>query len=152
MTPHATRRLFAVGALAVAGAALYIVSMSTMGEDLVYYLSPTELVAKGKAAEGATVRLGGMVEQGSVDWNPDEQTLAFRVTDGTETIAVTGVGAPPQMFREGIGVVVEGELHADSVFHTDTVMVKHSNEYKAPEEGERPEDIYKNLENTLEGT
>jgi cytochrome c-type biogenesis protein CcmE len=49
------------------------------------------------------------------------------------------------MFREGIGVVVEGSLGADGVFKTEHVMVKHSNEYKAPDEGERPEDIYRTL-------
>jgi cytochrome c-type biogenesis protein CcmE len=49
------------------------------------------------------------------------------------------------MFREGIGVVVEGKLGADGLFHTDSVMVKHNNEYRPPEEGERPEDMYKTL-------
>lgn len=145
MTEHMKRRLFALIALGIAGGAIGWMSMSTMGEDLVYYWSPTELYAKGDKAKDATVRIMGMVEAGSVVWSPDEQSLAFRITDGSKTVQVQGKGAPPQMFREGIGVVVEGQLHADGVFRSDEVLVKHNNEYKPPEEGERPEDIYKSL-------
>ena len=145
MTEHAQRRLFAVVALLVSGAALAWISMGNLGENLVYYWSPTELVAKGDRAVGATVRLGGLVSPGTVDWRPEDQHLAFDVTDGEMTVPVECHGAPPQMFREGIGVVVEGRLGSDGVFQTENVMVKHSNEYKAPEEGERPEDIYRTL-------
>lgn len=145
MTPQTTRRILALGALAISATVLFYLSTSTMGEDLVYYWSPTEITDRGDSAYNATVRLGGMVEPGSVDWEPDSQRLAFRVTDGAHSVAVEGKGAPPQMFREGIGVVVEGKLSRDGVFRTNTVMVKHSNEYKAPEEGERPEDLYQTL-------
>jgi cytochrome c-type biogenesis protein CcmE len=55
-------------------------------------------------------------------------------------------GAPPQMFREGIGVVVEGELASNGVFECDRVMVKHSNEYRAPEEGVAAKDLYRTLD------
>lgn len=145
MNAHVRRRLFALAALSVAGGALAWMSMSTMGEDLVYYWSPTELLAKAEASQGATVRIMGVVEPGSVDWRPDEQRLSFRVTDGAKTVPVEGQGAPPQMFREGIGVVVEGQLAADGVFRSRTVMVKHNNEYKAPEDGEVPGEMYKTL-------
>jgi cytochrome c-type biogenesis protein CcmE len=149
MNETSRRRLFAVGALLVAGGALAAVSMSTMSEDLVYYWSPTELLSKGEAAQDATVRIMGMVEAGSVDWRPENQQLAFRITDGGKTVAVEGQGAPPQMFREGIGVVVEGKLGADGVFHSREVLVKHNNEYRPPKDGEHPEEIYKTL---AEGT
>ncbi|MCB9682721.1 MAG: cytochrome c maturation protein CcmE [Alphaproteobacteria bacterium] len=145
MNEHAKRRLFALGALAIGGAALFWVSAGQMGEDLVYYWSPTELLEHGASAEGATVRIMGMVEPGSTEWSPSDQRLAFRITDGAQTIAVLGQGAPPQMFRDGIGVVVEGELGSDGVFHSDTVIVKHNNEYKPPAEGEMPEEVYKAL-------
>jgi len=145
MNPMMQRRLFAIVAIVVAVGALGSMSMSTMGEDLVYYWSPTELVQKSGEAKGATVRLGGMVEAGSVEWDPEAQRLAFRVTDGANSVPVEGQGAPPQMFREGIGAIVEGKLGDDGVFRTNTVMVKHNNEYKAPEKGERPEDIYRTL-------
>lgn len=145
MNEHTKRRLAAVVALLLAFGVLGWISLGSMGEDIVYYWSPTELTDKGDEAVGATVRLGGMVEPGSVEWEPKAQRLAFRVTDGAATVPVEGKGAPPQMFREGIGVVVEGKLGGDGVFRTINVMVKHSNEYRPPEEGERPEDIYSSL-------
>ncbi len=151
MNEQRQRRLFALVALLTAFGALGWISMSTMGEDIVYYLSPTELNAKGDAAFGATIRLGGMVEDGSVDWNPDEQRLAFRVTDGMESVPVVGKGAPPQMFREGIGAIIEGKLGPDGVFRSNQVIIKHDNGYKAPEEGETPAEIYEQLR-AQEGT
>ena len=126
--------LFAIGALAVAGAALAFVAYGNLGENLVYYWSPTELAQAGDKAIGATVRLGGQVEPGSISWAPG-QPGTFRVTDGKSSVTVATSGIPPQMFREGIGVVVEGEYASDGQFHTERIMVKHSNEYRAPSEG-----------------
>lgn len=134
-------------ALALAGGVLWFVSsgMGGLSENLVYYWSPTELIDAGDRAHGATVRLGGQVEPGSVDWNPETNVLAFRVTDGAQTVAVNSTGAPPQMFKEGIGVVVEGHVDDQGAFHTDRVMVKHSNEYRAPEDGQHPGEVFKSL-------
>jgi cytochrome c-type biogenesis protein CcmE len=151
MTESMKKRLFGVVAITVALGALGAVSMSDLGEQLVYYWSPTELAAAANAKD-ATVRLGGMVVAGSYAWDQDTHVLEFDVTDMKTTVHVRNKGNPPQMFREGIGVVVEGRLGADGVFHSDTVMVSHDNEYKAPHEGENPADIYKNLPTTLEGT
>ncbi len=141
MTPVGKRRVIAIGAIVVAGSALAYISYGRMGESLVYYLTPTELLAKGKAAYGATVRLGGVVAPGSVKWDAKSLDLQFRVSDGkpdSPTILVKSTGAPPQMFRENIGCVVEGTLDQSQVFHSDRVMVKHSNEYRAPKPGEKP--------------
>jgi cytochrome c-type biogenesis protein CcmE len=145
MTEAWKRRLFAVVALAVAGTALGFISFSDMGEDLVYYWSPTELLARSDAMNH-TVRLGGQVQPGTIDWDRDAQTVAFVLTDGGASVPVKVVGNPPQMFRENIGVVVEGELKPDGVFHTDKIMVKHSNEYQAPKDGEAPTAKYETLE------
>jgi cytochrome c-type biogenesis protein CcmE len=132
MTEAMKRRLFGVAALAVAALALLYGGMSDMGDDLVYDWTPTELMAAADAKE-ATVRLGGMVKPGTLDWDRDEQRARFVITDGETEVAVNCSGNPPQMFREGIGAVVEGKLGSDGVFRTDRVMVKHSNEYEAPE-------------------
>jgi cytochrome c-type biogenesis protein CcmE len=86
-----------------------------------------------------------MVVPGSLDWDRENQRATFAVTDGTQQVPVECSGNPPQMFREGIGVVIEGKLES-GVFQTDRVMVKHSNEYRAPEDGERPDQAYKTLE------
>jgi len=116
-----------------------------LGESLVYFWTPTELVAKGPAAVGRAVRLGGVVVPGSVDWNPDASRLRFRISDGATEVEVESANVPPPMFTEGIGVVVEGAYAADGVFRSHNVMVKHSNEYRAPREGKHPSEIYRDL-------
>lgn len=152
MTPQSKRRLFAAVAILLAAAALGVISMGNLGENLVYYWSPTELVANADKARGATVRLGGQVQPGSLDWDRENGTASFVVTDGTTEVPVVCTRNPPQMFREGIGVVVEGQIGADGVFQSDRVMVKHSNEYRAPGDGESPEELYSKLPKTVEGS
>lgn len=146
MTSIAKRRLMLVAALTVAGGALAFISFGTMGENLVYYWDPSQLVAAGDKAYGASVRLGGVVKPGSLDWKQTEGHLRFEVTDSKQTVQVHATGAPPQMFREGIGVVVEGTLSKSGVFEADRLMVKHSNEYRAPVAGQAPHDLYKTVE------
>ena len=140
------RRLYMLGALAVAGLGLGFVSFGNIGENLVYYWDPTQLVAAGDKGIGATIRLGGVVKEGSMNWNPDASELEFVVSDGTEDVQVHCTSAPPQMFREGIGVVVEGTMTKADVFESSRLMVKHSNEYKAPKEGASVEDLYQTVE------
>jgi cytochrome c-type biogenesis protein CcmE len=71
--------------------------------------------------------------------------LRFVITDGSGEIAVSEKGAPPQMFRDGIGVVVEGRYGRDGIFQATNLMVKHSNEYRAPKPGQQPHEMYKTL-------
>ena len=135
----AGRRVFLVVALLVAGAALGFVSFGNIGENLVYYWDVGQLHDAGDKAVGATIRLGGVVKEDSVDWKPEDSHLAFVVTDGEREVPVECTGAPPQMFREGIGVIVEGQLRDDGVFECDTLLVKHDNQYQAPEDGSKPD-------------
>jgi cytochrome c-type biogenesis protein CcmE len=116
-----------------------------MEENLVYFLTPKELHAKGSKAIDRPVRLGGQVVPGSVQWNAEALDLRFRVTDGEREVLVHSSGAPPQMFRAGIGVVVEGKYSKNAVFESKSLMVKHSNEYKAPEAGSHPQRLDKTL-------
>src|SRR5687767_1834431 len=116
-----------------------------LDENLVYFLTPSELMAKGDSAHGKPVRLGGMVVPGSVKWDPQAIELRFRMTDNKTQLDVHSEKAPPQMFREGQGVVVEGKLARSGVFESSSLMVKHSNEYKAPDHAEKPEEAYKTL-------
>jgi cytochrome c-type biogenesis protein CcmE len=129
-------KLWAIGALFVSGSALAYIAVGDLGENLVYYWSPTEMVAAKEKAVGATIRLGGLVEPGSLV--PTGHTLNFRVTDGTTTVPVTTQEVPPQMFREGIGVVVEGTVDGAGQFTSKRMMVKHDNEYRAPTDGSTP--------------
>ncbi len=135
MATTSTRRkaIFAVAIAAIA-AILVFLAVGGIGENLVYYWSPTELAAAGEEARGATVRLGGVVVPGSVVRGDDGLQLDFAVTDGTEQVAVRARAVPPAMFREGIGVLVEGHLGADGVFETERLMVKHDNQYQPPHE------------------
>ena len=142
-----TSRLFLVGALLVAGGGLAFVAMSDMGDNLVYYWEPTQLMEAGEDAYGAQIRLAGLVEAGSLQWDEPSQTVKLVVVDANQvTVPVVAHGAPPQMLREGIGVVVEGTYTQAGVFQADQLLVKHSNEYKAPEEGATADELYQTLE------
>lgn len=116
-----------------------------LDDNLVYFLTPSELMAKGDSAHGKPVRLGGMVVPGTVKWDAKTIDLRFTLSDNKGKIDVHSKKAPPQMFREGQGVVVEGRLANNGVFESTSLMVKHSNEYKAPHDAEKPEDAYKTL-------
>lgn len=134
----ASNRLVLILALAAVATIVAVLALGGVGDNLVYYWSPAELRAQGENARDATVRLGGQVEAGSVRYRDDGLTLTFRITDGEESVPVVTRSVPPAMFREGIGVVVEGRLAADGRFETDRLMVKHDNQYQAPESGETP--------------
>jgi cytochrome c-type biogenesis protein CcmE len=116
-----------------------------IGSNLVYFLTPGELLAKGTSAVDVPVRLGGQIVAGSVVWNAATLDLRFRVTDGATEVAVKSTGAPPQMFRPGIGVIVEGRYDTNGVFQATNLMVRHSNEYRAPQAGHTPAEAYKSL-------
>ena len=113
--------------------------------NLVYFLTPAELLAKGDSVYDKPVRLGGMVVPGTVKWNAQQLDLRFTMRDTKGTVNVHSSKAPPQMFREGQGVVVEGKLNRSGLFEASSLMVKHSNEYKAPKDGMKPEEAYKTL-------
>ena len=142
-----TRRRWAIAAAAVLVAAFAWLLYGGLDKNVVFFLTPTELLAKGANGFDVPVRLGGQVKPGSVKW--DEKTLDLRFvlvdTGGLGDVAVHSRGAPPQMFRDGMGVVVEGRYGRDGVFNSTTLMVKHSNEYRAPKAGERPQEMYKTL-------
>ena len=123
---------FALAALAVAAAAFLLITVGGIGQNLVYYWGPKELRAAGGKAVGATIRLGGQVGVGSVKLGDGVSNLEFDVTDGTATVHVVSKGVPPQLFRDRIGVVVEGTLTQEGVFESHRLMVSHDNKYRAP--------------------
>jgi len=127
-------RWFMVGALAVAGIAFAVIAASGINKNLVYYWTPTDLHANGEKAYGATIRLGGMVAKNSIR-NAGGSAVEFDVKDATRVVHVKTSTVPPQMFRENIGVVVEGTMVKGGYFQSNRLMVSHSNEYKAPEKG-----------------
>jgi cytochrome c-type biogenesis protein CcmE len=126
------RRLYLVlGGLGALGVVSALV-LSAFNDDLVFFYSPSELRAKN-VPDGRLVRIGGLVETGSVAHQADGRTIAFRVTDGKEDVDVAYVGVLPDLFREGQGVVIEGALNRDGSFRADEVLAKHDENYMPPE-------------------
>lgn len=127
-------RWFMLGAFVVAGIAFAVIAATGINDNLVYYWTPTDLQGAGDKAYGATIRLGGMVTKGTVR-KLGGSVVEFDVHDQAKTVHVRTTSVPPQMFREGIGVVVEGTMLRDGYFRSNRLMVSHNNEYKAPEKG-----------------
>ena len=135
----ARRRPWGIAVLvAVVLVVIGFLAFSSIGNALLYYLTPTELLDRGEAAIGETVRLGGQVAPGSVSGPATD--LRFTLTDGTSDIPVHSTVAPTRSFREGSGAVVEGSLGADGVFEATQVIVKHDENYEAPAPGALPSD------------
>jgi cytochrome c-type biogenesis protein CcmE len=131
------RAKLATGAAVIAVALAYLI-WSGMSTAVVYFVTPTELRTQGAAVAGKALRLGGMVEAGSVTWDPGTLALGFRLTDGTTAVPVVYTGTPPDLFTEKQGAVVEGRARPDGTFAATTIMAKHSEEYMPPQVGEAP--------------
>lgn len=132
------------------GAAVVLVAFGYLiwggiGTNLVYFYTPTELLAKGASAYDKAARLGGMVQPGTPQWDDKTRELRFGITDGDTSVTVVSIGTPPQMFTETQGVVVEGVYTAEGLFRSNKLMIKHSNEYRAPPPGKHPADYYREL-------
>ncbi len=126
-----TKWLIGIGVIAVA---IVAIAMTQISSNTVYFYTPEEIAVKAPELAGKTIKVGGMVIVGSVDWKAEALDLAFTMTDlkGHE-IRVQHKGTPPDMFKEGQGVVVEGTISADGKNMTSkTLLVKHSEEYKKP--------------------
>ena len=127
------QRLALVAAAIVAVLAAVLLAMWGLREQASYFYTPAD-VAAGTAVEGRAVRLGGMVERGSIQKRPDGVTIGFTVTDGTARTPVTYRGIVPDLFREGSGVVAEGRL-TSGIFVADNILAKHDERYMPPELG-----------------
>ena len=138
------KRAWIFGGAAVIVAVFAWLLFGGLQKNVVFFLTPRELLAKGSEGVGVPVRLGGQVKPGTLKWDAKALDLRFTVTDGAREMQVHSTGAPPQMFREGMGVIVEGRV-ADGVFEATNLMVKHSNEYRAPKPGEQAHEKYKTL-------
>ncbi|MDO8461968.1 MAG: cytochrome c maturation protein CcmE [Deltaproteobacteria bacterium] len=134
--------LILLGVVLIAGGLAYTL-WGGLEQNLVYFVTPTELIQKGDAAIGNPVRLGGVVAEGSL--HVTESEVNFQIADDHHRVSVVSHVTPPQMFQEGIGAVVEGALQKDKKFLAERLMVKHGNEYRPPEEGKMPQQIYQQL-------
>ncbi|GHD43006.1 cytochrome c-type biogenesis protein CcmE [Thalassobaculum fulvum] len=125
------RRLaLVIGGLAFLGIAVALV-LTAFQDSVVFFFSPTDLAAK-EIGPDRRVRVGGLVEEGSVTRGPGDGEIRFLVTDGNTTLPIRYVGVLPDLFREGQGVVAQGRL-AGGTFEADEVLAKHDENYMPPE-------------------
>jgi cytochrome c-type biogenesis protein CcmE len=126
------RRLYVLLACGLGLGSATALTLSAFSSNLVFFVSPSDLMKSEHM--GRTVRLGGLVEQGSLRRTSEgKPTAAFRVTDGTDTVKVTYSGILPDLFREGQGVVALGTLLPDGTFHASEVLAKHDETYMPKE-------------------
>jgi cytochrome c-type biogenesis protein CcmE len=123
------QRMWLVGGALVALGGAGVLAFSTLGDKATYFYAPSDLA--GKAPPAAAIRLGGMVEAGSLV--RAGQTVTFVVTDNARTVPVTYTGILPDLFREGQGVIAEGRLGPDGTFQAETILAKHDEKYMPPE-------------------
>lgn len=135
-TRQRRRNSWFIGAAIILGAA-FLMSFLVMPEYMVYFYTPREALLKASELSKRDIKVGGMVEAGSMKWNAQDLLLTFTLTDLSDVkIMVTYLGTPPDMFKENSGVVVEGRINDDGTqLKANKLMVKHSEEYKAPDDG-----------------
>ena len=138
MTPR-RRRMVAMGSGFVCLVAATWLVLSAFEQNMLYFYTPTQIAA-GEAPEGRRLRVGGLVEQGSVRRSPGSLEVRFDVTDLERTITVAYAGVLPDLFREGQGVVAHGSVGADGLFEADEVLARHDENYMPPEVAEMLEE------------
>ena len=132
-TRHKRLSFLLLGLTALGAASVFI--LNAFNSNLVFFFSPSQVAAK-EAPIGRSFRIGGMVETGSLKRESNGLTVNFVVTDTAKTIPVVYNGILPDLFKEGKGVVAQGKLTNDGVFHADEVLAKHDENYMPPEAAE----------------
>ena len=131
MNAKKKRRLAFAAALVAVGAMLALLILYGLGQNTMYFRSPSDVAAK-QVGEGVAFRFGGLVEKGSVQHGAGAE-VHFRVTDGKSTIPADFNGVLPALFREGQGVVATGAMDAHGTFIASEVLAKHDEKYMPPE-------------------
>lgn len=132
MTRKKRRLYFVLLGMLALGSAVALV-LTAISDSLVYFYTPSDLKAQ-TVPEGRRMRIGGLVEEGSVA--KDGKTVTFKVTDLSAAIPVIYSGVLPDLFREGQGVVAEGKVGTDGVFQAAEVLAKHDENYMPKEVAE----------------
>jgi cytochrome c-type biogenesis protein CcmE len=128
------QRLVLVVIALVAVLAAVLLAMWGLRDRAAYFYTPADVVA-GKAQPGQSVRLGGMVEKGSVQRLADGVTVRFVLTDGAAKVPVVFRGIVPDLFREGSGAIAEGSLEPGGTFDATNILAKHDERYMPPQMG-----------------
>ncbi|MEG3150369.1 cytochrome c maturation protein CcmE [Sphingomonas sp. ZT3P38] len=123
-----TLALLAVAAVIGAG----LLALSALKDQAAFFYAPGD-VRKNELPLGKAVRLGGMVEAGSISKLPDGVSIRFVVTDGIAKVPVAFRGIVPDLFREKSGVVAEGSFNPDGSFTATNLLAKHDEKYMPPQ-------------------
>jgi cytochrome c-type biogenesis protein CcmE len=127
---HKRLALIATGLAALGCAAALI--LSAFRSNMVFFFSPSQ-VAGHEAPQARSFRIGGLVQKGSLQRQADGVSVRFVVTDTAHDLPVVYTGILPDLFKEGKGVVAQGQLESDGVFHAKEVLAKHDENYMPPE-------------------
>jgi len=128
------QRLVLVAIALVAMLAAVLLAMWGLRDRAAYFYTPADVVA-GKAQPGQSIRLGGMVQKGSVQRLADGVTVRFVLTDGAAKVPVVFRGIVPDLFREGSGAIAEGSLEPGGTFDATNILAKHDERYMPPQMG-----------------
>ena len=131
MTPR-RRRMMLVGLIVLGVGAAVAFALTAFQENLLYFYSPSDVVA-GKAPADRVFRVGGMVPEGSFKRPPGSLEAHFVLTDLAHEVKVSYTGVLPDLFREGQGVIARGRMTPDGVFVAEEVLAKHDENYMPPE-------------------
>jgi cytochrome c-type biogenesis protein CcmE len=131
MKPRYKRLILIAAGVATLGVATALV-LSAFQKNLVFFFTPTQISA-GEAPRGSSFRMGGLVEQGSLQRESDGVTVSFVVTDTVRKVRVNYRGILPDLFKEGKGVVAQGRLGKDNLFVAEEVLAKHDENYTPPD-------------------
>jgi len=125
------KRLATIGSIGIVLLSAVLLVMFALRDEIVFFYSPTDILAENKAGPGERFRLGGLVKEGSIE--KDGKTVSFVITDTEMDLPVTYVGILPDLFREGQGVIAEGTMAGIDRFSADTVLAKHDENYMPKE-------------------
>jgi cytochrome c-type biogenesis protein CcmE len=131
MTPR-QKRMATVAAILVGVGIATAFALQAFQKNLLYYYSPTQIHA-GEAPDSRSIRVGGLVETGSVQREPGSLEVRFTLTDFANNVGVSYTGVLPDLFREGQGVIARGAMRDDGVFVAAEVLAKHDENYMPPE-------------------
>ena len=131
MTPR-HKRMATVAAILMGVGIATAFALQAFEKNMLYYYSPTQILA-GEAPDTRSIRVGGLVQDGSVQREPGSLEVRFTLTDFSNTVGVSYTGVLPDLFREGQGIIARGKLTGENLFVAEEVLAKHDENYMPPE-------------------
>lgn len=131
MTAKQRQRFWYLGTLLLGCIGLGLIIASAFQENMMFFMTPSDFLKELHPTQ--QVRLGGLVEKGSIRKEPESLTIYFNITDNATSIPVAYVGIVPDLFREEQGVIADGKLDERGVFQATQLLAKHDENYMPPD-------------------